>query len=174
MGKSEKVEITRDLVTFGHTAEGVPITFTTNSVPKFIIEGMLGGCITTVFAQLDYFNKRRDKDHPKHKELVVTCKSLALIAWDEAQQSVDCLEEMKDTSLCSKHRAYRTITKQFLLDLKKEEKKLTQAKRKDNKALMRTVKHITSWLNSTTLVMSSYADKKDIKAEAARWQRKSP
>jgi hypothetical protein len=132
---------------------------------------MLGDCITTVYAQLDYFQKLREPEHPKHKELVTTCKGLALIAFEEAQQSIECLKNMKDTSLKPKHRAYRVITKEFLVRLKKEEKKLTKAKRRDNLALMRVVKHIVDWLQSTTLVMSSYADKKDIKAEAALWQK---
>lgn len=173
MDRSETKIEENNLVTFGETTDGEPITFTDNSVPGFVIEGMLGACITTVFAQLDYFNKLRDKKHPKHKELVQTCKGLALISWEEAQQSLECLKNMKDSSLKPKHRAYRTITKEFLVKLKAEEKKLGKAKRKDNLALMRAVKHITNWLNSTTIVMSSYADKNDIKEETALWQNKN-
>jgi len=151
--------------------EGSEIVFKSGSVPGFMIEGMIGQAITQVYQQFDYFNRLyTDPKHERHKFWLENGKALCLIAYAEAKQTIECLEDMKDATLKPKHRAYREITQSFLDKQKKLEKKTSTAKRRNNKAFVSSIANIADWLNSTTVVMSSYSDVKDIRNEAKSWQ----
>ena len=151
--------------------EHTDIKFKPGSVPGFMIEGLIGQAITQVYQQFNYFNELyTDVKHERHKDWLVNGKALCLIAYAEAKQTIDCLEDMKDATLKPKHKAYREITQSFLDKQKKLEKKTATAKRRNNKSFINSIANIADWLNSTTVVMSSYSDIKDIRNEAKSWQ----
>ena len=151
--------------------EGSEISFTDNSVPGFMIEGLIGQAITQVFQQLTYFNELyTDKKHEKHSDWLVNGKALCLIAYAEAEQVLDCMSPMKEATLRPAHRAFRKITTQFITEQKKLEKKTSLAKRKNNKSFVTSIGNIAKWLTSSTVVMSSYSKPKDIQQEVRSWR----
>jgi hypothetical protein len=151
--------------------EGSEISFTEDSVPGFMIEGLIGQAITQVFQQLTYFNELyTDKDHEKHSDWLVNGKALCLIAYAEAEQVLDCMSPMKDATLRPAHRAFRKITTEFIKDQRKLEKKTALAKRRNNKSFVSSINNIARWLTSTTVVMSSYSKPKDIQLEVWSWE----
>jgi len=151
--------------------EHTDIKFKSGSVPGFMIEGLIGQAITQVYQQFNYFNELyTDPKHERHKFWLENGKALCLIAYAEAKQTIDCLEDMKDATLKPKHRAYREITTEFLKRQDKLEKKTASAKRRNNKSFVKSIANIADWLQSTTVVMSSYSDIKDIRNEAKSWQ----
>jgi hypothetical protein len=77
---------------------------------------------------------------------------------------------MKDATLRPKHRVYRQITKEFLKRQEKLEKKTRTAKRRNNKSFVKSISNIAEWLNSTTIVMSSYTDTKAAREEEKLWR----
>ena len=160
MGKESMVKV-----------EHTDIKFKPGSVPGFMIEGLIGQAITQVYQQFNYFNELyTDVKHERHKDWLVNGKALCIIAYEEAKQTIDCLEEMQDATLRPKHKAYRQITTEFLKKQEKLEKKTRLAKRRNNKSFITSIANIADWLNSTTVVMSSYSDIKDIRNEVKAWQ----
>lgn len=151
---------------------GNELGFSTNSVPAFIIEGMIGEAITQVFQQVNYFNELySDKNHPKHFEWVLQMKSLSVIAYKEAEQVVDCLKDMKDATLSPKHRAIRSITKTFLSRLEeREQEMLTATEENHDPVFTEAMKLILEWLKSSTIILSSYTDNKDIHKHTRKWK----
>lgn len=148
------------------------ISFQDSSVPGFIIEGLIGTAITQVYQQFSYFNELyTNPKHEKHGDWLVNGQALCIVAYEEAKQTMDCLDNMKDATLAPKHKAYKKITKNFLKNLEGLEKKTRKAKRKDNQSFINSIANIADWLQSTTIVMSSYSDIKDIKAEASSWDK---
>jgi hypothetical protein len=145
------------------------ISFTKSSIPGFIIEGLIGQCITQVYQQLGYTNELQNNKKVKSEEVVKSIKALCVIAYEEADNVLDLTKEMKDATLKPKHKAFRNITKSFIERLRKEEKKLLKAKNRNNTAVVNSVKTIIDWLKSTTIVMSSYSDIKDIQKEQKEW-----
>lgn len=153
------------------SVENSDIKFKAGSVPAFMIEGLIGTAITQVYQQFNYFNELyTDVKHERHKDWLVNGKALCIVAYEEAKQTIDCLEEMKDATLRPKHRAYRQITKEFLKRQEKLEKKTRTAKRRNNKSFVKSISNIAEWLNSTTIVMSSYTDTKAAREEAKLWR----
>ena len=151
--------------------EGSEIAFKPGSVPGFMIEGLIGSAITQVYQQFNYFNELyTNPEHEKHSDWLVNGQALCIVAYEEAKQTIDCLADMKDATLKPKHKAYRKITETFLKKQEKLEKKTRQAKRKNNQAFIGSIANIADWLQSTTIVMSSYSDIKDIKEETKLWQ----
>ena len=152
------------------TIENSNISFKEGSVPKFIVEGLIGSAITQVFQQFSYFTELYlNPKHEKHSDWLVNGQALCIVAYEEAKQTIDCLAEMQDATLAPKHKAYRKITLAFLEKQEALEKKTRTAKSKTNKSFVGSIDNISQWLQSTTIVMSSYTDKKDIWAEVKLW-----
>lgn len=151
---------------------GNELGFSTNSVPAFIVEGMLGEAITQVFQQVNYFNELySDKNHPKHFEWVLQMKSLSVIAYKEAEQVVECLKDMKDATLSPKHRAIRSITKTLLSRMEEREQEMLIATEENHDPVFTDVmKLILEWLKSSTIILSSYTKNKDIAKYTRKWK----
>jgi len=146
------------------------IKFNTASVPAFMIEGLIGSAITQVYQQFNYFNELyTDPKHERHKEWLVNGQALCIVAYEEAKQTLDCMEEMKDATLRPAHVAYRNITEQFIKRQEKLEKKTRTAKYRNNQSFIKSIANIAEWLQSTTIVMSSYTNTKEARAEARSW-----
>jgi hypothetical protein len=157
------------LVKFAYSEKD--IGFSEDSVPGFIIEGLVGGAITQVFQQLNFFNELwSDPKHEKHSHALVQAQALCIIAYKEAEQTVELMKPMKDATIAPKFRDYRKITQAFLNDLDKREKAMRKAKVVRNKAVVESVEAVTKWLSSATIVLSSYSKAKDRKAEVKQWQ----
>lgn len=151
--------------------EGVDISFTSNSVPAFIIEGMLGEAVTAVFKQVNYFNELyNDANHPKHSEWVLQMKSLSVIAFSEAEQIVYCLKDMKDATLQPKHKAVRKVTKLFLDRLKEREQDISSADENNDQAFTDAMKLILEWLKTTTIILSTYTKNKEVNDHVKEWK----
>jgi hypothetical protein len=150
---------------------GPEISFTTDSVPAFIIEGMVGEAVTAIFQQVNYFNELfTNKEHPKHNEWVINMKSLCAIAFAETEQVIWCLRDMKDATLSPRHKAIRNITKKVVDELQANHEAILASDENNDQAFTDAMALILKWLKSSTLILSSYTKQKDITAIVKDWK----
>lgn len=167
---SNQNESEKKMVRFANE-NGPEISFTTDSVPAFIIEGMVGEAVTAIFQQVNYFNELfTNKEHPKHNEWVINMKSLCAIAFAEAEQLVWCLRDMKDATLSPRHKAMRNISQKLVDKLHANHEAILASDENNDQAFTDAMSLILKWLQSSTLILSSYTKQKEITAIMKDWK----
>jgi len=152
------------IVEKGVRLAGTKLVFTEDSVPSFFIEGLVGGAITQIYQQLTYVSEiSKNKNHERHSDLIKETQALCIIAFQESQQVVDLLKDMKDATLSPRHKAFRKITKTFIERLKEKEDAFMKAETVGDRAVISSVKDIMDWLTTATEMLDSRVKVKDIK-----------
>lgn len=129
------------------------VSLSTNSVPKFIIEGLIGEKVTEIFKSIEVLNTGSEIDKIEAKSLD-NAKATIAIAKLELEELVDLLKDMKDATLTPRHKAVRKLAKSTVNYIMKNADEINSAETPDDKIIVDTVKKIIKFLVTSTETMS--------------------
>jgi len=143
-------------------------SFTTGSIPAVFIEGLFGAAIVEIWQQVDVFKKG---DGQKLKAYSAElARVLSKIAYEEVEQIVFCLKTKQDATMKLEHRLARKMAEEFVDEMKTYEKGLLEAKTSRHRDVIGAVICILRFLESVTIILSDYSDKKQKREQLKLWR----
>lgn len=125
--------------------EGETNLYTQNSVPKNIIEGVIGMALTEVYKSFGALaGHYGDAATMKVKLGVRSTKATVMIAQDELSNIWVTTREMKDATLNAKHRYAKYRSLQFLHDVEQIKDELKSARYKSSPVLVKALQLCTT------------------------------
>lgn len=134
-------------------SEDDKVSLSTNSVPKFIIEGLIGEKITEIFKSIEVLNTGSELDKLEAKSLDNARATIA-IAKLELEELVDLLKDMKDATMTPRHKAVRKLAKSVVNFIVKNADEINTAETPDDKVIVDSIKKIIKFLTTATETMS--------------------
>lgn len=131
--------------------KGVEIT--TTSVPKFLIEGLIGEKITEIFKSIEVLNYGSAEEKLDAKSLD-NAKATIAVAKLELEEFVDLLKDMKDASMTPRHKAVRKLAKSTVNYIMKNADEINSAETPDDKVIVESIKKIIKFITTATETMS--------------------
>lgn len=131
--------------------KGVEIT--TTSVPKFLIEGLIGEKITEIFKSIEVLNNGSAEEKLDAKSLD-NAKATIAVAKLELEEFVDLLKDMKDASMTPRHKAVRKLAKSTVNFIMKNADEINSAETPDDKVIVESIKKIIKFITTATETMS--------------------
>lgn len=134
-------------------SEDDKVSLSTSSVPKFIIEGLIGEKITEIFKSIEVLNTGSELDKLQAKSLDNARATIA-IAKLELEELVDLLKDMKDATMTPRHKAVRKLAKGVVSFIVKNADEINTAETPDDKVIVDSIKKIIKFLTTATETMS--------------------
>lgn len=128
----------------------------TNSVPKFIIEGLIGEKITEIYKSVEVLNFGSEQEKLEAKSLD-NVKATIVVAKLELEELIILLKDMQDATMTPRHKAVRKLAKQTLEVITDRADQIKRAKSPDNQSILDAVNSILSFLVEGTKIMSDSA-----------------
>ena len=125
----------------------------TNSVPKFIIEGLIGEKITEIYKSVEVLNYGSEQEKLEAKSLD-NAKATIAIAKLELEELVELLKDMQDATMTPRHRAVRKLAKRTTDYITNRADSINRAKTPDNKTIVACIKTIINFIVEATKTMS--------------------
>lgn len=129
------------------------VSLTTTSVPKFIIEGLIGEKITEIFKSIEVLNYGSAEENIDAKSLD-NAKATIAVAKLELEEFIDLLKDMKDASMTPRHKAVRKLAKSTLNYIMKNADEINTAETQDDKVIVESIKKIIKFITTATETMS--------------------
>ena len=134
-------------------SENDNVSLSTSSVPKFIIEGLIGEKVTEIFKSIEVLNVGSELDKLEAKSLD-NAKATIAVAKLELEELVDLLKDMKDATLTPRHKAVRKLAKSTVNYIMKNADEINSAETPDDKVIVDCMKKIIKFVVEATQTMS--------------------
>jgi hypothetical protein len=125
----------------------------TNSVPKFIIEGLIGEKITEIYKSVEVLNYGSEQEKLEAKGLD-NVKATIAVAKLELEELIILLKDMQDATMTPRHRAVRKLAKETLEVITDRADQIKKARSPNNKDILDAVTSILKFLTEGTKAMS--------------------
>jgi len=129
------------------------VELSTASVPKFIIEGLIGEKVTEIFKSIEVLNTGSDVEKLEAKSLD-NAKATIAIAKLELEELVELLKDMKDATMTPRHRAVRKLAKLTTNFITKRADEINTAETQDDKVIVDCIKKVIKFVSEATATMS--------------------